>query len=129
MKLIGYTFTIACKKPAEVYVFSKYMKDKDEAIAYAESELESKSEYGVQFILIRLGTIGAQDPIIWDSRRDYKPKPAEKHWLDKIIKQQADHYGMTVEQQSRLMHDVAVYLEENPETTDALRNQADRPGA
>jgi len=34
------------------------------------------------------------------------------HWLDKIIEEQAAHYGLTVEQHARLMGDAAEYQEE-----------------
>ena len=33
------------------------------------------------------------------------------HWLDKIIEEQAAHYGLTVEQHARLMNGAAKYQE------------------
>lgn len=32
-------------------------------------------------------------------------------WLDRIIEQQAAHYGLTVPQYTRMMHDVAAHQE------------------
>ena len=39
-------------------------------------------------------------------------KKPEKHWLDKIIEEQAAYYGMSVEKHGKLMNDVAQYLED-----------------
>lgn len=37
------------------------------------------------------------------------------HWLDPIIKEQADHYGMSVKKHGQLMHDAAQFDEDNPQ--------------
>lgn len=36
-------------------------------------------------------------------------------WLDKIIQEQADHYGLTVEQHAELMDAAARYDEDHPD--------------
>lgn len=44
------------------------------------------------------------------------PEPKEKPWpcwLDPIIREQAEYYGMTVEKHAELMHDLAQFDEDN----------------
>lgn len=43
------------------------------------------------------------------------------HWLDKVIAEQAAHYGMTPEKFGKLIHDVAEYLEDIPETLEPFQ--------
>ncbi len=110
----GYTFTVVTRNPKKAFVFCLYFKTQQEAEAYAEKEIRERGKYDVDYILIRKGTTSAEDPVIWDSRKDYEPRE-EVHWLDTLIKAQADHYGLTVEQHARLMRDVADYLQQHPE--------------
>lgn len=35
----------------------------------------------------------------------------DRHWLDKVIEEQAAYYGLTVDQHKRLMDDAATYQE------------------
>lgn len=74
-KRIGYTFCIRTRRPKNTFVFCKWLVDLNEAIAFAVGELKDRGRYDVDFILIREGTKDATDPVVWDSRKDYKPEP------------------------------------------------------
>lgn len=72
-KQTGYTFTVATRNPKQTFVFCKWYTTQQEAIDFAVGELKDRSEYDVDFILIREGTNTAKDPVIWDSRKNYVP--------------------------------------------------------
>lgn len=71
----GFTFCIATRRPKETYVFCKWLADLNEAIAYAQGEINDRSQYDVDLILIRDGITDANDPVIWDSRKDMPKEP------------------------------------------------------
>ena len=74
-KPVGYTFAIATRNPKQTFVFCKWFTTVQLAIDYAIGEVNDRSQYDVEFILIREGINSADDPIIWDSRKDM-PKEA-----------------------------------------------------
>lgn len=74
-KETGYTFAIATRKPKQTFVFCKWFTTVEQAIEYAKGEIKDRSQYDVEFILIREGTDSKDDPIIWDSRKQPKPEP------------------------------------------------------
>ena len=78
-KDIGYTFAIATRNPKQTFVFCKWFTTVEQAIDYAKGEIKDRSQYDVEFILIREGVTNADDPIIWDSRKDLKPEPSVKN--------------------------------------------------
>lgn len=77
-KPIGYTFAVATRNPKQTFVFCKWLGDAQEAIDFAVQELKDRSQYDVDYILIRDGVVNADDPIIWDSRT--APKTAVNVW-------------------------------------------------
>lgn len=68
-KPMGYTYAIATRNPKKTFVFCKWFTNVQLAIDYAIGEVNDRSKYDVEFILIREGTNNADDPIIWDSRK------------------------------------------------------------
>lgn len=74
-KAVGYTYAIATRNPKQTFVFCEWFTTMQLAIDYAIGEVNDRSEYDVDFILIREGVTGKDDPIIWDSRKDYKSEP------------------------------------------------------
>ena len=43
------------------------------------------------------------------------PMTTERHWLDRIIEEQAAYYGMTVEQHAKFQNEMAKFDEDNPQ--------------
>ncbi|MNF46483.1 hypothetical protein D3C85_493340 [compost metagenome] len=78
-KEIGYTYAIATRNPKQTFVFCKWFTTLQQAIDYAIGEVKDRSQYDVEFILIREGVTNTDDPIIWDSRKDM-PKPTNNPW-------------------------------------------------
>ena len=76
-KETGYTYEIATSEPADTFVFCKWFTTQQKAIDYAVGELTARSQYVVEFILIREGITNSDDPIIWDSRKNYVPTPMQ----------------------------------------------------
>lgn len=104
-KDIGYTFAIATRNPKKIFVFCKWLSDKQKAIDYAVGEIKDRSQYDVEFILIREGTKDAKDPVIWDSRKDMPEEPVgsnvyltgkEQSWL-KAVKLASGPEGESLE--------------------------------
>jgi hypothetical protein len=77
-KPIGYTFAIATRNPKQTFVFCKWLGGVQKAIDFAMQELKDRSQYDVEYILIRDGVVNADDPIIWDSRT--APKTEVNIW-------------------------------------------------
>lgn len=71
----GYTYAIATRNPKQTYVFCKWFSSQQKAIDFAVGEIKNRGGYDVEFILIREGVTNADDPIIWDSRKNYVPVP------------------------------------------------------
>lgn len=71
-KPIGYTFAIATRNPKQTFAFCKWLKDLAEAIEYALQEIKDRSQYDVDFIIIREGVVSHKDPVVWDSRDQVK---------------------------------------------------------
>lgn len=92
-KPIGYTFAIATRMPKQTFVFCKWLKDLDEAIGYALQELKDRSQYDVEFILIRDGVINAEDPVVWDSRDQVKKVVYQEDLLEADMKRAMDELG------------------------------------
>lgn len=78
IKVTGYTFAIVTRNPKQTFVFCKWLSAVQMAIDYALQELKDRSEYDVEYILIREGVDSAKDPIIWDSRT--APKTEVNIW-------------------------------------------------
>lgn len=74
-KSVGYTYAIATRNPKQTFVFCKWFTTLQQAIDYAIGEVKDRSQYDVEFILIREGVTNADDPIIWDSRKDMPKEP------------------------------------------------------
>lgn len=92
-KAVCFTFTIATRRPKQTFVFCKWLKDLAEAIEYSLGEIKDRSQYDVEFILIREGEY-AYDPVVWDSRTaDPKPVVYQEDLLEADMKRAMEELG------------------------------------
>jgi len=92
-KPIGYTFAVATRNPKQTFVFCKWLGDEQQAIDFAMQELKDRSQYDVEYILIRDGVVNAEDPVIWDSRIALKPVVYQEDLLEADMKRAMEELG------------------------------------
>ena len=102
----GYTFDVVTRNPKQTFVYYKWMTSQQKAIDYAVGELNDRGEYGVDFIVIREDTNSAEDPIIWDSRKNYVPVPVKSAIRLKIeeLYQQNNYDTQTFEELIKVLN-------------------------
>lgn len=82
-----YTIVIKCNDARGPFVFLKRFENDAAVIAYAVGELVDPVN-NVQFILVREGDAHATDPIIWDSRKHYKPEVKQVYQMQVFLVQE-----------------------------------------
>lgn len=105
-KQTGYTFAVATRNPKQTFVFCKWMSSQQKAIDFAVGELNDRGAYDVDFIVIREGTNSAEDPVIWDSRKNYVPVPVKSAIRLKIeeLYQQNNYDTQTFEELIKVLN-------------------------
>jgi hypothetical protein len=84
-KSVGFSFAVATRNPTQTFLIFKWLEDVRVAVEYAVGEVNERSQFDVDYILIREGTNGAYDPVIWDSRQHMTPPEPVKYWIGQRV--------------------------------------------